>query len=71
MHKKGSDTGFIDLRDQKDIDYWCRKLECSEHILRLCLNKVGRSRKSVEAYLHMNRDWLIINNDQSNQQMNE
>lgn len=63
MGKKDIENRLIELHSKKDIDFWCRKLNCSESMLRFCVNSVGRSYKSVDAFLYMNRDWLSMRTD--------
>ena len=39
-----------------NLDSWCEKLNCSKKHLQFCIERVGTSWISVEAYWSMNKD---------------
>ena len=41
----------IDLRNDADIEFWCRKLQCSEVELRLAVAEVGQAPLTVAEHL--------------------
>jgi hypothetical protein len=69
MSNSDKNINLIQLRDKREIDYWCKELDCSEDMLRFSVNSVGRSYRSVEAFLYMNRDWLSIRLNRLNPQV--
>jgi len=48
----------IDIRNQKDIQLWCRRFNCTKEQLLYCVMKVGNSPQSVGDFWHMNKDRL-------------
>ena len=45
------DAMRINLEDRDDIRYWCRKLRCTEHLLREAVTQVGPIPSNVEAFV--------------------
>ena len=53
----------LNLTDKKEIEKWCQVLNCDESTLRFCIQYVGPSIVCVEAFLSMNRDWIMKRNN--------
>lgn len=51
---------FIDIEDSILVQECAQKLECTIDELLYCVTKVGKSLKSIELYLEMNRDIIEI-----------
>jgi hypothetical protein len=46
-----ADRGLIDLKDPREINWWCKRFGCSETQLRAAVEKVGTSAAKVEQLL--------------------
>jgi hypothetical protein len=63
MNNEGNEERFIDLTSAEEIEKLCTELNCDEQTLRRCADHVGRSIKSIEAFLFMNRSLLDATNN--------
>lgn len=50
--RRPQDASKINLSEQWEIDYWCRKFGCTEARLRAAIKAVGNSSAAVEKYLN-------------------
>ena len=41
----------VNLHDDEDMRYWCKKMHCTEHQLREAVSQVGPVPSNVEAYV--------------------
>lgn len=46
---------IIDIFDQDDIKYWCKKFKCDKDDLIDAVLTIGRKSKQVNDYLELNR----------------
>jgi hypothetical protein len=49
---------YVNMEDSMSIKEHAKKLECTEKELIYCIKKVGKSVRSIELYLEMNRDFV-------------
>jgi hypothetical protein len=50
-HKKELDGKLISLKEDYEVKYWCKALNCTEQELRAAVAAVGDSAKKVREYL--------------------
>lgn len=48
--KKKLDATTISLSEKYEVDYWCKKFDCTKKDLESAVEKVGKSAKKVEEY---------------------
>lgn len=54
------DISSVDIENRLEVQYWCRKLRCTEHQLREAVSHVGPLPSNVEAYIRQRLHGLDI-----------
>lgn len=55
-----ADRGRIDLNDQREVNWWRKRFDCSEEQLRQAVDKVGDSAAKVEQVLDGSENTITL-----------